>query len=92
MLNLVNSITLEPLTINDEVKALAGRYIKEGLIPSKHGEDAIHIAIAAVYNLDAIVSWNFEHMIKRKTKHGVLGVNELLGYKVIEIITPMEVD
>jgi len=51
----------------------------------------LHIAIASANNLDVIVSWNFNHMVKLKTKQGVIAVNSLLGYKSIEIITPEEV-
>jgi hypothetical protein len=31
-------------------------------------------------------------MVKLKTKHGVIAVNSLLGYKGIEIISPQEVE
>ena len=92
LLNIINDMDMESLIIDEETRVLADRYIKEGLIPEKYDDDALHIAVATINNLDAIVSWNFEHMIKRKTKHGVIGVNELLGYKAIEIITPQEVD
>jgi hypothetical protein len=92
LLNFVNELNLERLLIDEEIEDLASKYIKEGLIPKKHEEDAVHIAVASINNLDAIVSWNFEHMIKLKTKRGVVAVNELMGYKTIEIITPQEVD
>jgi len=71
---------------------LADRYITEGLIPRKYDDDAVHIALASVYELDAIVSWNFEHMIKKKTKKGVIFVNGLMGFMPIKIITPLEVE
>jgi hypothetical protein len=92
LIELVISLDLESLTINSEVELLADRYVKEGLIPVKYQEDAIHIALATIHDLDVIVSWNFEHMIKLKTKRGVVAVNELMGYKPIEIITPQEVE
>ena len=92
LLNLINGIPMESLVIDEETRVLADRYVAEGLIPVKYDDDALHIAVATTNELDMIVSWNFEHMIKRKTKHGVIGVNELLGYKAIEIITPLEVD
>ncbi|MCB4792742.1 MAG: PIN domain-containing protein [Elusimicrobia bacterium] len=92
LINLINDLNLESLVIVKEIEMLAEKYIEEGLIPKKYQEDAIHIAIASINDLDVIVSWNFEHMVKLKTRKGVIAVNELMGYKAIEIITPQEVD
>jgi len=41
--------------------------MKEKIIPEKFFTDAMHIATAAVYDLDMIISWNFEHIVKQKT-------------------------
>jgi hypothetical protein len=79
------------LEIDEEVKELADRYISAGIIPEKYRNDALHIAVAVVNDLDVIISWNLEHIVKLKTKLGVEGVNILLGYKTIEIMTPEEV-
>lgn len=79
------------LSINEEIKELAERYIIEKIIPEKYKNDALHIAVAVANDLDVIVSWNLEHIVKLKTKLGVEGINRLLGYKIIEIVTPEEV-
>jgi predicted nucleic acid-binding protein len=71
-----------------EVRALAKEYIAKGVIPVKHIEDAIHIAVASVNSLDVLVSWNFEHIVKLKTKREVNVINVLLGYNQLEIIEP----
>lgn len=42
-------------------------------------------------DLDVIVSWNFEHIVKLKTKKAVTGINLLMGYREIEIYSPQEV-
>ena len=81
---------LESLPQTDEVEILADRYVDQKIIPAKHYDDALHIAIASVYNLDAIVSWNFEHMVKFKTKREVQAVNTLMGYKTVQICSPQE--
>lgn len=78
------------LEITEEVDALAKEYIKAKIIPAKYEEDAYHIAIVSVYNLDVLVSWNFEHMVNLKTRRMANAINELKGYKHIEIITPEE--
>ncbi|MDI6758658.1 MAG: type II toxin-antitoxin system VapC family toxin [Candidatus Omnitrophota bacterium] len=89
--SVIKGIDPEELAINEEVKGLADKYIAQQIIPVKYANDAIHIAVASVNNIDVIVSWNFEHMVKLKTKRGIVGVNALLGYKPVEILTPLEV-
>ena len=89
--NKIKELDVEVLENNPEIEKLAGEYIKEGLIAQKHFDDAQHIALASYYEMDAIVSWNFEHMVKLKMRRGIPSVNVLNGYKPIEIITPMEV-
>lgn len=79
------------LDIDLEVEELSDRYIKEGIIPERYRGDALHIAIAVVNGLDVIVSWNFEHIVKLKTRVMVNGINKLLGYHEIEICSPEEV-
>ncbi len=80
---------LEILEDNAETDELAQKYIEADLIPVKYREDAVHIAVATYYELDVIMSWNFEHMVKLKTKRGVTPINVLAGYKPIEIISPL---
>lgn len=73
---------------NEEVRNLAKEYIVRGVIPLKYIEDAIHVAIASVNSLDVLVSWNFEHIVKLKTKREVNAINVVLGYNQIEIVEP----
>lgn len=87
----IKDINPEQLVIDDEVRVLASKYMEEGVIPAKYENDAIHIAVASVNNLDLIVSWNFEHIVKFKTKKEVTGINSFMGYKDIEIYSPREV-
>ena len=88
--NLLNLIKeFKQLSSNtEEVNFLARQYVTRGIIPSTHIEDAIHIAVASISLLDILVSWNFEHIVKLKTKREVNVVNVLLGYHQIEIIEP----
>jgi len=76
---------------SDEIDSLAEIYVKEGIIPLKHREDAEHIAATSVHGLDFIVSWNFQHIVKRKTLIMTEAINILRGYKKIGIFSPTEV-
>jgi predicted nucleic acid-binding protein len=91
LLNVVKDIDPEELYIDKEVEILAKKYISEGVIPQKYDNDALHIAVASVNDLDAVVSWNFAHMVKHKTRMEVMGINTFMGYRVIDICTPKEV-
>lgn len=79
------------LEIDLETEELAERYVREGIIPERYRSDALHIAVAVTNGIDVIVSWNFEHIVKLKTRVMVDGVNKLLGYREIEICSPEEV-
>lgn len=81
----------EIFKIDDETDKLAQRYIKEKIIPPTYEDDALHIALASVNGIDILMSWNFRHLVKHKTRVEVAGVNTLMGYKNIDICTPLEV-
>jgi len=79
------------LEVDIEAEELAERYVKEGIIPERYRSDALHIAVAVINGIEVIISWNFEHIVKLKTRVMVNGVNRLLGYQEIEICSPEEV-
>lgn len=89
--DIVKEISPEELDLDEEARDLADKYIEEGITPEKYRDDALHIAIASANDLDVIISWNFQHIVKLKTKREVLGVNALMGYKEIDIYSPLEV-
>jgi len=91
LLAVLQDIDPEELNIDKEAEALSGKYISEGVIPQKYENDALHIAVASVNGLDAVVSWNFSHMVNHKTRMEVMGINTFMGYRVIDICTPKEV-
>jgi predicted nucleic acid-binding protein len=86
--SLLRQAPLLLLELDDEVFELAEKYIDEGIFPIKYRDDAIHVALASVYNCNVVVSWNFKHMVKIRTILGVNGINKLMGYLEIEIVTP----
>jgi hypothetical protein len=91
MISLVDKYGLTFLNILDESERMANLYIQNGVIPAKYRIDASHIAIASIHELDCLLSFNYEHMNKLKTKRltEIINLNE--GYKGITICTPMEV-
>ena len=73
----------EILKASQETTDLAKEYISRNIIPSKHFEDAAHIAIATIGEINYLVSWNFKHMVKARTRELVMLTNSLLGYPVL---------
>ncbi len=78
------------LEINESVEELANEYMKYGAVPETYSEDAYHIAVAVLNEMDCLLSWNFRHIVRRKTKDIVRMVNTLMNLKHIEIIAPGE--
>lgn len=66
-------------------------YIKAGVVTKKSLNDALHVAIATTSAVDAIVSWNFKHIVKLDRIKGYNDINVLHGYQRLTIISPQEV-
>ena len=76
---------------NSEAIELAQKYIDSKAIPGKCREDALHIALATVNNVDLLVSWNFKHIVNFDRILKYNSVNIVNGYKIVEIRSPKEV-
>jgi len=88
--NIIKKKKLKALQSSEEIEALARIYIKEGVIPQKYYNDALHIAIATKYKMDAILSCNLTHIVKLRTKWQVREINKRLNEKDVIICTPEE--
>jgi hypothetical protein len=90
MLNLIDKYNIKTLDATGEIEQLANLYISSCIIPEKYLIDASHIACATIYNLDIVLSFNYQHINKLKTKKITENINILEGYKAVVICTPME--
>lgn len=79
------------LEVTLECAEFAGEYIQRRIIPQENRDDALHIACASVYEIDFLISYNFEHIVRIKTIDNVSAINVLLGFKTPRIIIPEEV-
>ncbi len=64
---------VERVELTREVLELRDAYLAEGILHPKWTDDAAHVAAATVARADAIVSWNFRHIV-RKRSHPPRGV------------------
>ncbi|MGD2250913.1 MAG: type II toxin-antitoxin system VapC family toxin [Candidatus Methanofastidiosia archaeon] len=78
------------LPVKEEVENLANEYIKKGIFPERYKDDALHVSVATVNRIMYLLSWNFKHMVKVRTRRTVNLVNELQGYPSIELLAPPE--
>ena len=85
MLKLVGTMSLTILDMTPAVVALAQKY-RTKVIP-KEENDSLHIAVASLSGLDAIVSWNFKHIVNLDTIHGIHQVNLRNKLGIIEILS-----
>lgn len=84
------AVSFDILPIDEESRVLADEYVRHGATPEDYPEDALHIAIATVNGIIYLLSWNFEHLVRFKTRRIVSMVNISLGYPHLEIVTPGE--
>ena len=69
---------------------MADKYITEKVVGKTSLEDCRHIALATIYRVDTLASWNFKHIVNLDRIKGYNSVNLRLGYPTIEIRTPQE--
>jgi len=91
MLKLIEEYEVKVLDYCLEAERIANLYVEVGIIPTKYHTDGLYIAIATINNLDTIVSLNFQHIVKEKTRMGTALINAVHNYKAIKINSPMEV-
>ena len=91
LIALVGKFNPVRLIVTSEVEELAEKYIMASAVPKRKIEDALHASITTVNMLDMLVSWNCRHLARASRKAKINGVNMQNGYKLIDIITPMEV-
>jgi predicted nucleic acid-binding protein len=91
LITALRSLQPELLSITAESRGLAQAYLREGILPPKFSDDALHVAVAVCHRLDVIVSWNMEHLANMRRVERVNRLNLQYGLPAIRIHTPAEV-
>lgn len=81
----------EVFRLTPAAEALRDAYLDAGVLTQKSLADAAHVALATVLGCQAIVSWNFKHVVNLQKIPKYNAVNELNGYNRLDIPSPMEV-
>lgn len=82
--------TLRVLEVTDEAEALAAAIVAGRAIPPTAVRDAAHIAVAAVNEIDYILTWNCRHLANAQIIRRVAVICNRQGYDMPVICTPEE--
>ncbi len=86
-----NISLFEKIEMSHEAIELMGVYLKAKIVTQKSRNDALHVALATVNHVDAIVSWNFKHIVKLDKMKKYTSCNLENGYGILQIISPKEI-
>jgi len=78
------------LDITPESECLAAAYMERHILTPKYTDDARHVAICTVSQIEYLVSWNFKHLVNVEREKGFNAVNLLQGYRSLRIVNPLE--
>jgi hypothetical protein len=88
LLHYLEEIQYTEVASDKRAVEIAGRFVDLGILKQKSLSDCRHIANAIVSGCDAIVSWNFKHIVNMKTQKGVKAITLLEGYDDLLVVTP----
>ena len=73
-----------------EVVQLANELMRVHAVPANEATDALHIATAAVYGMDVLLTWNCRHMANPVTLPKTATTVTKIGFNCPVIITPID--
>jgi predicted nucleic acid-binding protein len=83
--------SVEQVRLTRDVIDLRNAYLAAGILDPQSTDDATHVAVATVARADAIVSWNFKHIVRIDKMRAYNQVNLQTGFGLLSIVSPQEV-
>ncbi len=71
-----------------EVEEIAAALIDEGKLPQTAAADAFHHALAAVSEMDILLTWNYRHLANGRIAGEVADLLRKMGYRPPVVCTP----
>ena len=87
-LDLINELPL--LELNETVEELAQQFLTKSNLPPKASDDALHIALATIYKVDYLLTWNCKHIANAQIQKKLSQISIQSGYELPTICTPYE--
>jgi predicted nucleic acid-binding protein len=75
---------------HSEIPSLARTLISERALPQKAFVDALHIAVAAFYGVDILLTWNFKHIANGAMMRHIERVCSESGCPCPKLLTPLQ--
>lgn len=78
------------LPVTSEAADLARLLVTSGLVPDIAAPDAVHIALASVYQIDFLVTWNFKHIANPHIRERMRTKINASGHRMPVMCSPEE--
>lgn len=83
--------SIVPVDLTPDMIELRDAYLEAGILSRRSVDDATHVAAATAVRADAIVSWNFRHIVRLDKMRAYNAVNLMSGYGPLSIVSPRDV-
>ena len=91
MLESLPAGSIVPVNLSADIIELRDAYLEAGILSRSSIDDATHVAAATAVRADAIVSWNFRHIVRLDKMRAYNTVNLMSGYGPLSIVSPRDV-
>ena len=81
---------LQLVELDEAAIELADAYLAAKVVGRTSLADCRHIAMATLARANALVSWNFKHIVSLERIYGYNSVNLRSGYPMLEIRSPID--
>lgn len=81
---------IKTLRVTEDTEALTRRILESGLLPLAADRDAAHIALATIYEMDILLSWNCRHIANASIQARLRRLAGQMGLTLPVLCTPDE--
>ncbi len=78
------------LFANETVTDLAQQFLQKTNLPPKVSDDTLHIALATVYGLDYLLTWNCRHIANPNIQQKLSEISTNFGYELPILCIPYQ--
>lgn len=82
--------SLDALPVSATVESLIKSIINAGILPEAAVRDAAHIAVATIYGVEYLLTWNCKHLANAQIAKRVARICDDLGFTMPVVCTPEE--
>lgn len=81
---------LPALALTEDVFELADALLATGVMPQKAETDALHLAVATIYNCEYLLTWNCRHLANAEIQRAARFFASSKGWDLPLVCTPEE--